>query len=59
MKLAMAQIKNEGSIEKNLAKCIAAIEKSAEQGADLIQILLQQLKKHVHEIILRQCLIYI
>jgi predicted amidohydrolase len=36
MKLAMAQIKNEGSIEKNLAKCIAAIEKSAEQGADLI-----------------------
>jgi predicted amidohydrolase len=36
MKLAMAQIKNEGSIEKNLAKCIAAIQKSAEQGADLI-----------------------
>jgi predicted amidohydrolase len=36
MKLAMAQIKNEGSIEKNLAKSIAAIEKSAEQGADLI-----------------------
>jgi predicted amidohydrolase len=36
MKLAMAQIKNEGGIEKNLAKCIAEIEKSAEQGADLI-----------------------
>jgi predicted amidohydrolase len=36
MKLTMAQIKNDGSIEKNLAKCIAAIQKSAEQGADLI-----------------------
>jgi predicted amidohydrolase len=36
MKLAMAQMKNEGSLEKNLAKSIAAIQKSAEQGADLI-----------------------
>jgi predicted amidohydrolase len=36
MKLAMAQMKNEGSLERNLDKCIAAIEKSAEQGADLI-----------------------
>jgi predicted amidohydrolase len=34
MKLAMAQIKNEGSIEKNLVKCIAAIQKSAEQAAE-------------------------
>jgi predicted amidohydrolase len=36
MKLAMAQMKNEGSLEKNLAKSIAAIQTSAEQGADLI-----------------------
>jgi predicted amidohydrolase len=36
MKLAMAQMKNEGSLKKNLAKSIAAIQKSAEQGADLI-----------------------
>jgi hypothetical protein len=38
MKLAMAQIKNEGSIGINLAKCIAAIQKSAEQGANVMII---------------------
>jgi predicted amidohydrolase len=36
MKLAMAQMKNEGSLEKNLTKSIDAIKKAAEQGADLI-----------------------
>jgi predicted amidohydrolase len=36
MKLAMAQLKNEGSIEQNLTKSINAIYDAAEQGADLI-----------------------
>jgi predicted amidohydrolase len=36
MKLAMAQMKNEGDLEKNLTKSILAIKKAAEQGADLI-----------------------
>jgi predicted amidohydrolase len=36
MKLAMAQMKNEGSLEKNLAKSIDMIKKAAAQGADLI-----------------------
>jgi predicted amidohydrolase len=36
MKLAMAQIKNEGSLEQNLTKSIDAIKRAAEQGADLI-----------------------
>jgi predicted amidohydrolase len=36
MKLAMAQMKNEGSPEQNLAKSLAAIQRAAEQGADLI-----------------------
>jgi predicted amidohydrolase len=36
MKLAMAQMKNEGGLEKNLTKSIDAIKKVAEQGADLI-----------------------
>jgi predicted amidohydrolase len=36
MKLAMAQMKNEGSVAKNLAKSIGLIEKAAARGADLI-----------------------
>jgi predicted amidohydrolase len=36
MKLAMAQMKNEGSLEKNLAKSIEWIQSAAEKGADLI-----------------------
>jgi predicted amidohydrolase len=36
MKLAMAQLKNEGSIERNLTRSINAIYDAAEQGADLI-----------------------
>jgi predicted amidohydrolase len=36
MKLAMAQLKNEGCIEQNLTKSINAIYDAAEQGADLI-----------------------
>jgi predicted amidohydrolase len=36
MKLAMAQMKNEGSIEKNLAKSIEIIHRAAEQGADIV-----------------------
>jgi predicted amidohydrolase len=36
MKLAMAQMKNEGSLEKNLAKSIGLIEKASAQGAELI-----------------------
>jgi predicted amidohydrolase len=36
MKLAMAQIKNEGSLERNFAKSIQEIHRAAEQGADLI-----------------------
>jgi predicted amidohydrolase len=36
MKLAMAQMKNEGSLDKNLTKCMDAIQRAAEQGADLV-----------------------
>jgi predicted amidohydrolase len=36
MKLAMAQMKNEGSLEQNLAGSINMIHEAAEQGADLI-----------------------
>jgi predicted amidohydrolase len=36
MKLAMAQMKNEGSLEQNFAKSMNAIRRAAEQGADLI-----------------------
>jgi predicted amidohydrolase len=36
MKLAMAQMKNEGSMEQNLARSIHAIHEAAEQGVDLI-----------------------
>jgi predicted amidohydrolase len=36
MKLAMAQMKNEGSTKQNLVKSIHTIKKAAEQGADLI-----------------------
>jgi predicted amidohydrolase len=36
MKLAMAQLKNEGSIEQNLSRSIKAIQDAAENGADLI-----------------------
>jgi predicted amidohydrolase len=38
MKLAMAQLRNEGSIEQNLTKSINAIYDAAEQGAELILI---------------------
>jgi predicted amidohydrolase len=36
MKLAMAQMKNEGSVERNLAKSLEFIEKAAARGAELI-----------------------
>ncbi len=36
MKLALAQMKNEGSIEQNLQKSLLYIRLAAEQGADLI-----------------------
>lgn len=36
MKLALFQMKNEGSVEANLEKSILAIEKAAKNGADLI-----------------------
>jgi predicted amidohydrolase len=36
MKLAMAQMKNEGSQEQNLARSMDAIKTAAEKGADLI-----------------------
>lgn len=36
MKLAMVQMSNAGSIEENLKKSIDAIERAAEQGADLV-----------------------
>lgn len=36
MRLAMFQMKNEGSMEKNLEKCLRAIEQAAEKKADLI-----------------------
>jgi predicted amidohydrolase len=36
MKLAMAQMKNEGSVEQNLAKSLDLIHQAAAQGADLI-----------------------
>jgi predicted amidohydrolase len=36
MKLALAQMKNEGSVEQNLAKSLAWIEKAAGLGADLL-----------------------
>jgi predicted amidohydrolase len=36
MKLAMAQMKNEGSVEQNLAKSLNFIQNAAAQGADLI-----------------------
>lgn len=36
MKLAMAQMKNQGTIEKNLEKSLKCIEMAAKEGADLI-----------------------
>ena len=38
MKLAMFQMENEGSLQKNLEKSLNAIKTAAEQGADLILI---------------------
>jgi predicted amidohydrolase len=36
MKLALAQMKNEGSMEKNLVMSIETIHRAAEQGADMV-----------------------
>ena len=50
MKLAMYQMENAESIQKNLTKSLAAINTAAEHGADLILFPEVQLTEFFHSI---------